>query len=235
MNISLHENESKGTKTNEELLPLVVCQETQQPEQDEPLLQRQRLLQDEAQNVLKELNLVELLSAGGVVRQTGSTVLGLMVWRDIDLQVSSPGLSIERAFEIMHPLLTYPRVKQVRYLHQSDRFKLADLDERYFFMVYYEHPGQAEWKLDISFWLDEGVRLEPLHDAIEQQLTSLFFGSRMRGINFLPTGLKWPVRIFMMPFYSMGYIHSANSINTLSSAENPRAQKGSSFFLSEIW
>lgn len=44
-------------------------------------------------------------------------------------------------------------------------------DERYFFMVFYERPGQAEWKIDISFWLGEGVRPEPLHDAIEQQLT----------------------------------------------------------------
>lgn len=155
----------------EELTSLVVHQETQQPEQDDLLLQRQRLLQDEAQSVLKELNLIELLSAGGIVRQTGSTVLGLMVWCDIDLQVSSPGLSIGHAFEIMHSLLTHPCVKQVRYLHQSDHFKLADLDERYFFMVYYERPGQAEWKLDISFWLDEGVRPEPLHDANEQQLT----------------------------------------------------------------
>ena len=139
--------------------------------EDELLVQRQRLLQDESQSVLKELNLVELLSAGGFVRQTGSTVLGLMVWRDIDLQVSSPGLSIRRAFEIMQPLLTNPCVKQVRYLQQSGHFKLADLDERYFFMVYYERHGQAEWKLDISFWLNAGVRPEPLHDAIAQQLT----------------------------------------------------------------
>jgi hypothetical protein len=155
----------------EELIPPVVHHETPQPEQDELLLHRQRLLQNEAQSVLKELNVIELLSAGGVVRQMGSTVLGLMVWRDIDLQVSSPGLSIEHAFEIMHPLLTHPHIKQVRYLHQSDHFKLADLDERYFFMVYYERPGQAEWKLDISFWLGEGIRPEPLHEAIEQQLT----------------------------------------------------------------
>lgn len=146
-------------------------QETPQSEQDELLLQRQRLLQAEAKSVLKELNLIELLSAAGVVRQTGSTVLGLMVWRDIDLQVSSPGLSLERAFTIMQPLLTHPRVKQIRYLHQGSHFKLADLDQRYFFMVYYERPGQPEWKLDISFWLDEGIRPEPLHDAIAQQLT----------------------------------------------------------------
>jgi len=38
-------------------------------------------------------------------------------------------------------------------------------------MVYYERPGQAEWKLDISFWLGEGMRSEPLHEAIEQQMT----------------------------------------------------------------
>lgn len=155
----------------EELTSPVIHHELPQPAQDERLLQRQRLLQAEAQRVLQELNMIELLSAGGVVRQTGSTVLGLMVWRDIDLQVSSPRLSIGRVFEIMLPLLTHPHVKHVHYLHQSEHFKLADLDERYFFMIYYERPGQAEWKLDISFWLDEGVRPQPLHEAIEQELT----------------------------------------------------------------
>jgi len=33
----------------------------------------------------------------------------------------------------------------------------------------------------------------------------------------------------MMPSYTTEYIHSANSINTWSNAENPRAQTGSSF------
>lgn len=146
-------------------------QQTRQSEQDEQLLQRQRLLQGEAQRVLEELNLIALLSKGGVLRQTGSSTLGLMVWRDIDLQVSSPGLSIEQAFTLLHPLLIHPRVKHVRYFHQSDHFKLTGLDERYFFMVFYEQEGQAEWKLDISFWLGEGIHPEPVHEAIEQQLT----------------------------------------------------------------
>src|SRR6185437_10477241 len=72
---------------------------------------------------------------------------------------------------LLHPLLTHPRVKQVRYLHQGDHFKLTSLDDRYFFMIYYEPEDQPEWKLDISFWLGEGIRPEPLHDAIQQQLT----------------------------------------------------------------
>ncbi|HEV2655936.1 MAG TPA: hypothetical protein VGT82_13305 [Ktedonobacteraceae bacterium] len=156
---------------NEELTSYLIHQEIQQPEQDEQLLRRQRLLQEEAQSVLKELNLIELLSAGGSIRQTGSSVLGLMVWRDIDLAVSSPGLSIERAFQIMHPLLTHSRVKHVRYFHQSGDFKLTGLDERYYFMVFYEGYESAEWKVDISFWLGEGIHPEPVHEAIEQQLT----------------------------------------------------------------
>ena len=100
-------------------------------------------------------------------------VIGLsgVCFHEATLTHGSPTFPVDNTFEIMHPLLTHPRVKQVRYLHQSDHFKLADLDERYFFMVYYERPGEAEWKLDISFWLDEGVRPEPLHEAIEQQLT----------------------------------------------------------------
>lgn len=152
-------------------LPPEEGQEVLQPEQAEQLLQHQQMLQSEAQQVLKELNLVELLSNVGILRQVGSSTLGLMVWRDIDLAVSSPGLRIERAFEVMHPLLTHPCVKQVRYFHQSDRFKLDGLDERYFFMVFYQRDEQAEWKLDISFWLGEGTHPEPVHERIEQQLT----------------------------------------------------------------
>lgn len=143
----------------------------QQRSQEEQLLHRQRQLQEEAQRVLEELDLVALLSQAGVVRRTGSSVLGLMVWRDIDLSVSSPGLPIERAFELLHPLLTHARVKHIRYFHQSDHFKLDGLDERYYFMVFYEPEDQKEWKLDISFWLGEGIHPEPVHEAIEQHLT----------------------------------------------------------------
>jgi len=68
-------------------------------------------------------------------------------------------------------LLTHPCIKQVRYFHQSDRFKLDGLDERYYFMVFYEHYEQAEWKLDISFWLGKGIHPEPVQEHIEQHLT----------------------------------------------------------------
>jgi len=50
-------------------------------------------------------------------------------------------------------------------------FILSGLDERYFFLVFYEPEERPEWKLDIAFWLGEGIHPEPVHEAIVQQLT----------------------------------------------------------------
>ena len=148
-------------------------QNIQEIEHSKRLLQRQDLLQDEAQAVVKELDLVRFLSNAGTVRVHGSSVLGLMTWRDIDVAVSSPRLSIERVYEVITPLLTHPRIKQVRYLNESGSFNFTGLlrDERYFFMVFYNSGAESDWKIDISFWLEEGVRPEPIHDMIEQKLT----------------------------------------------------------------
>lgn len=148
-------------------------QETLQPGRVAQLLQRQQALQDESRQVLEELNLPALLSAGGVVRQVGSSVLGLMVWRDIDLAVSSPGLGIARVWETLQPLYTHPRVRRIRYLNESGSYNSTGLqiDERYYFGVYYDTNAGNEWKIDVSFWLMQGIHPEPVHDAISQQLT----------------------------------------------------------------
>lgn len=158
--------------TEEEIFS-VIDPEVLQPVQAADLLRRQELLQAEAQSVLAELDVVQLLTSAGSLRQVGSSVLGLMVWRDIDLAVSSPNVSIERVYEIMRPLYTYPRVKEVRYFNQSGPLNSTGLQiyERYFFMVFYDTTAAKEWKIDISFWLGEGIHPEPIHDAIEQHLT----------------------------------------------------------------
>jgi len=153
--------------------PLTMDQETLQPEQASRLLQQQKTLQEEAQVVVEELNLVNLLSASGNLRQVGSSALGLMVWRDLDLAISSPGLDIESIYELMRPLYTHSQVKQVRYINESGSYNATGLPqhERYFFMIYYEMLTGNEWKIDISFWLGEGIHPETVQDTLEQQLT----------------------------------------------------------------
>ncbi len=142
-------------------------------EEVDQLLQRQDMLQKEAQAVVEELNIVAMLSNIGTVRVLGSSVLGLMTWRDIDIAVSSPGLTSEQVYEAVQPLLTHPRVKQGRYLNESGLYNPTGLphDERYFFMVYYDRQTESDWKIDISFWLADGTHPEPIFEAVKQQLT----------------------------------------------------------------
>jgi hypothetical protein len=148
-------------------------QETLQPEHAAQLLQRQEMLQREAQAVLAELDVIPLLSRVGTVRQHGSSTLELMVWRDLDLAVSSPGLPIENVFEVMRPLYLNAQVRQVRYLNDSGPFNPTGqhVHERYYFGCYYNASMGSEWKVDISFWLAHGGHPEPVQDALEQRLT----------------------------------------------------------------
>lgn len=143
------------------------------PEYAARLLQCQQQLQDESRMILEDLNLLALLSDAGTLRQVGSSVLGLMVWRDIDLAVSCPHMSLENAFEVMQPLYVHPRIHRVHYLNESGPFNPSCLlvDERYYFGVYYTPRSGNEWKIDISFWLMQGIHPEPVHDTLKQQLT----------------------------------------------------------------
>jgi hypothetical protein len=144
---------------------------TQLPGLDEQtaaeLLRRQDELQAEARQLTQELGVVALLEQAGPVAQHGSLVSGLMAWPDIDFGVTSPGLSPERAYAIMLPLLTHPRTTMVRYTNETGPRSFSGLprDERLFFMVYHAHASGRVWKLDIPFWLDAEPRSEGAYHA----------------------------------------------------------------------
>jgi len=147
------------------------------PEQAEALLRRQAALQAEARRVVAELDLFGVLRSAGEPQQIGSSVTGLMVWRDLDFNVVAPGCSVADAVVTLQPLLCHPRVTQVRYLNEGGAFNATGLprDERYYFAVYYRSKLQApeanqsdagaEWKIDISLWLRDVPREEPAQVA----------------------------------------------------------------------
>ena len=147
--------------------------ETLTSEYASELLQRQDELQVEAGMVLEDLELIRLLNQLGSPIQLGSSALGLMVWPDIDMTVSCPGLTIDHALETMRPVYAHPQVKRVRYLNEVGRFNPTGLvlHDRYYFGVYYHASSGTEWKVDISFWLGVGEHPEPFHESIGRQLT----------------------------------------------------------------
>jgi hypothetical protein len=138
------------------------------------LLQRQAALQEEGRRVLDTLGLETMLGGAGLVNVHGSYVTGLMVWRDLDLGVTAPGLTSEDAFATMLPLLTDPHVARVRYQNEVGALNPTGdpRDERYFFATYYRTEAGNEWKIDVSCWVSALPRAERLSsERIVSRLT----------------------------------------------------------------
>jgi hypothetical protein len=129
------------------------------------LLRHQEELQAEARWVIADLDLFGVLSRAGTVRLIGSAASGLMVWRDIDLQVLSSDLRVGEVWEIIRPLATHPQVQEVRFLNQSETGAPSgeSRHSRYYFQVFYRAGPDRDWKLDISFWLSG----DPRDDEVE--------------------------------------------------------------------
>jgi hypothetical protein len=138
------------------------------------LLRRQDLLQAEAQQVIVELSLHSLLSQVGKPEQIGSSIAGLMVWRDLDFNILCPSPSPDSIFAMMQPLLIRPHVTKLHYHNDTGKYASAELrgDERYYFVVYYENEAGNEWKIDLSFWLSDTPRTQLAYiEYLNQKMT----------------------------------------------------------------
>ena len=134
------------------------------------LLQRQEALQAEAHTVLAGLDLMALLACAGQPVLVGSTALGLMTWRDIDVEVYCNRWSADHAFETMRPLASHARVKKLRYSNESGPLRSAGLPDGYYWGVRYYTEAGDEWKIDVWFLPDDAPRPGITH-AIPERLT----------------------------------------------------------------
>ncbi len=139
------------------------------------LLERQDALQAEADRLLEQLDLPAMLGRAGSFVRLGSSVSGLMVWRDLDLGASCGRLSPEQAWETMHPLAAHPRTTRLDYRNEIGRLAPPELRGygRYYFVAHHETDAGDEWKIDVSLWSPE-VPPGPLAHAEElrRRLTS---------------------------------------------------------------
>jgi hypothetical protein len=126
----------------------------------EQLLQRQEALQAEASRVIADLDLMTSLARAGRVEQVGSSVSGLMVWRDIDVGAVSPGLTTDRAWELMLPIIARPEITRVSYSNESGHLNTSGrpYDDRHYFVIHYESAARDDWKIDVTFWVIAGPR-----------------------------------------------------------------------------
>ncbi len=121
------------------------------------LLEQQEILQAEANRLVEQLDLPTMVGGAGRFERLGSSVSGLMVWRDLDLGASCGWLSPERAWETMAPLAAHPRTTRVEYRNETGRLAPPELrgHGRYYFVARHETEAGEEWKIDVSLWAPE--------------------------------------------------------------------------------
>ena len=138
------------------------------------LLERQDALQSEANRLVDRLGLPTVLGRAGRFERYGSSVSGLMVWRDIDLGASCGRLSPERAWEMVLPLAAHPRTTRLDYRNETEGLASPELRgyERYYFVARHQMDAGDEWKIDISLWSQEAPPGPPAHaQELRRRLT----------------------------------------------------------------
>jgi hypothetical protein len=121
------------------------------------LLERQDTLQAEANRLVEQLDLPTMLGRAGRFERLGSSVSGLMVWRDLDLGASCGDLRPERAWETLVPLAAHLRTTWLEYRNETGRLAPPELRGygRYYFVAHHETDAGDEWKIDVSLWSPE--------------------------------------------------------------------------------
>ncbi len=124
---------------------------------DAELFARQNALQSEARAVLVDLELLALLGRTGTPVHTGSSALGLMVRRDIDVTTTCPVLDAVTVFDLARPLAAHPRVRQLTFRNDTGHWRTGDEypDGLYWLVEYVSDAGDA-WTLDLWF-IGEGT------------------------------------------------------------------------------
>ncbi len=72
--------------------------------------------------MLTDLDLFKVLSRAGEVAQVGSSAMGLMTRRDIDISILCDVWSADAAFAAVRPLASHPRVSGLRYRNETGDF-----------------------------------------------------------------------------------------------------------------
>jgi len=128
---------------------------------DQPaeLLDRQRALQAEAEQVRAKLNLGRVLAAVGDPIVVGSAALGLMAWRDLDITIVCPSLDKRRVLAVGTELAADQDMMAIQFRDDTGRWNQEP--EKYpdglYLGLRYRPPALPEWRLDLWF-VDDPTR-----------------------------------------------------------------------------
>ena len=131
---------------------------------DDALLAAQDELQAEAARVLADLGLFKRIEPIGTPVHTGSSALGLMVVRDIDVTTLCPTLEVGSVFDIGRELAAHPRVRLVSFRNATGHWNdEPEYPDGLYWMVEYVTAAGVAWKLDLWFIPEDTTQFDLEH------------------------------------------------------------------------
>ncbi len=135
------------------------------------LLAQQSRLQSQAHEVLESLHLIGLLSRYGQPRIVGSVALGLMTWRDIDVDLEITGEIVDDHFwQVARHVLAQDGVTLVSLVDNRKGFEYECPPSMYIGVKWRSDDG-AEWKMDIRFVSEQHAIAHDYVESIRSRLT----------------------------------------------------------------
>lgn len=135
------------------------------------LLKNQENLQYEAKKVVDKLDLIRILSEYGKTEVVGSLEYGLMVWRDIDIDLVFKNEILETSYwEIVKKLFSN---KEIQLMTLSDNRKIVNKNRPkslYIGIKYLNGKGDI-WKIDIRLLNNNDLNIHRIKDLIDEKIT----------------------------------------------------------------
>ena len=145
------------------------------PASDEELSARQSALQDEAREVLAELDLAALVADIGPLLVTGSFVSGLMCWRELDVMVlAGSDFPPQDVLRLLQRIVGQLGVTVLEYHDErGPRCETGQVrDERYHVPFTVDRAGQC-WRIDLTLWLhDLHLNVTRWHEDLRESITA---------------------------------------------------------------
>jgi len=140
---------------------------------DDDILERQAVLQARSDDVVRDLDVLALAGTVGTPTRTGSSALGLMTRRDIDITTVGD-LDVGRVFALGQVLAAHPRVWRITFRNDTGHWNKETSrypDGLYWLVEYVDDAGDG-WTLDLWFLAEGTTQFDLEHmKTLPQRLT----------------------------------------------------------------
>jgi hypothetical protein len=141
---------------------------------DEELLARQSALQEEARQVLAELDLAALVAGIGPLLMAGSLVSGLMCWRELDVMALVGGhFSPPDVLRLLQRIVGQTGATSLEYRDErGPRCMTGQVRDERYHVPFTVDRGGTPWRIDLTLWLhDPHLNLTRWHEELRERIT----------------------------------------------------------------